>query len=438
VRRGSADRKRRVRGYALLTVMIFALVVTTAGMAFFNVSTTETRQSLYRQRSTEAFYLADGALERARAKMLDDRAWRAGWSNQTAGNGAYDLRIVDTTWSGQSVVKLVGTGRVGAARRRVEAMTLVPPSSYSYALHVYGNASVLGNLCLHGRVHVNGAADFGNNDSHLSCDHVYTEGFAIKPPILYTDPAHFPGTTYYYVKGNKVGSTYQAKIFDRNGSDVTAALGNNLSAVTTYSGGNYTFSFNTSAKLTTFFDDVTGVFHRDAGTSAVVVNFGETPLFPAAGTGVSTVVLDGGGSFSLHATILAARFTGASEAQRTDTNFWRGGTTTVKQITLEPYAGVAIAAYDYQKQGGSLVSLGTVAYPALVYVTRDITALNSNYDQIGSLIVLRNFSSSGGPDITFEEGFVPRLPAYLLTGWQSGVSGTLKVLQWREVVAPGS
>ena len=432
------ERRYRARGYALLTVVVFTLVMTTAGVAFFSLSSYETHQGLYRQRSAEAFALAEGAVERARARLIQDRAWRDGWAQQAAGRGSYDLRIVDTTWSGQAVVKLVGTGRVAGAGRRVELISQVPPSSYSMTMHVLGNANVGGNLCLSGRIHVNGVGDFGNNDVHLKCGGIQTQGFVIRPPVLFTDAAHYPGTTFYYVKGTKVGATYQAKIFDRNGNDITAALGNNLSTVTTYSGGNYTFSFNSAAKLTTFFNETTGVFRRNAGTSAVVVNFGETPLFPVGGTGTSTVVLDGGGSFTLQATIINTRFTGATEAQRLDPNFWRGGLTTVKQITLAPSMGLAIAAYDYQKQGGSNVNVGTDAAPALIYVTRDVPALNSNYNHTGSLIVLRNYSSTGGPNFTFHPGFVTNLPAYLQTEWIDGVSGTVKVVRWQESGLAGS
>jgi hypothetical protein len=60
---------------------------------------------------------------------------------RAAGNGVYDRRIVDRTWPGQSVVKLVGTGRVQGTRRRVAVMSLVSRSSYSCVMHVANNCT---------------------------------------------------------------------------------------------------------------------------------------------------------------------------------------------------------------------------------------------------------------------------------------------------------
>ena len=68
-------------GYALMTVLIFALLLLIAGTGFFAMSFSETRQTLYRQESSEAFYLADGAIERARAQFIADQTWRDGWAN---------------------------------------------------------------------------------------------------------------------------------------------------------------------------------------------------------------------------------------------------------------------------------------------------------------------------------------------------------------------
>ena len=52
-------------GYAMMTVMVFALIIIIAGMAFFAMATYETKGALYRQESSEAFYLAEAAIERA-------------------------------------------------------------------------------------------------------------------------------------------------------------------------------------------------------------------------------------------------------------------------------------------------------------------------------------------------------------------------------------
>ena len=95
--RCACEQDARKAGYTLLAVMIFVLVLTIAGSMFFAMASYETKGAMYRERSSEAFYLADGAVERARAKLLDDRSWRAGWSDVQAGRGHYDLTIRDST-----------------------------------------------------------------------------------------------------------------------------------------------------------------------------------------------------------------------------------------------------------------------------------------------------------------------------------------------------
>ncbi|MBM3285863.1 MAG: hypothetical protein FJY88_00710 [Candidatus Eisenbacteria bacterium] len=426
-------------GYALPTVMIFCFILIIAGMSFFAMSSYETRQALYRQNSSEAFYLADGAIERARARFGTDRSWRAGWSAAAEGRGTYDLTVADTTYqSYTSAVKLVATGHVKGAHRRVEVVADVPPTALGLPLLVMGDAEVGGNLCLTGDAHINGSAggNNGNGDPHFTCDGEYTEGFVITPPPIYTDPAHFPDATYYYVRGTRIGSVDQAKIFDRNGNDITGA--NTMTDVVSYAAsggvGVYTYSFSSHTLINNYFNDASGVFKRVSPNTSAVVNFGELPLSPAAAQ-FSKVVIDGSSASNIHATVINTRFTGATEDQRIDWQFWAGRTTEVKQITFEPYNGIAMILYDLERQGSAQAHLGTSSYPALIYVTRDVVTINSNLDIVGSLICLRDFHSTGGPDITFNPGFIPNLPDYLQQDWPSGVSGTLKVLRWREIPA---
>jgi len=78
-------------GYSLMGVMIFVFVIMLSGLSFFALSAGETRGAIYRQESTEAFYLADAAVERARAKFIENRAWRDGWTDEACGNGHYSI-----------------------------------------------------------------------------------------------------------------------------------------------------------------------------------------------------------------------------------------------------------------------------------------------------------------------------------------------------------
>jgi hypothetical protein len=425
----------RSEGYALMGAMVFMIVLMIAGAAFFGIGASETRGAFKRQRSSEAFYLADGALERARAKLLEDRTWRAGWTQVQAGRGSYDLSIADTTCAGlDDAVHLTATGNVRGARRRIEALAEVPPTCMDLPLLIGGNADVTGNLCLAGQAHFNGPA----LGPHITCGGTYTEGFVITPPPIYTDAAHFPGATYYVVRGNMIAGQAYARIYNAAGQNISAALGDSLTGgIVTYSAATktFTYSFDTAARITAYFDDASGVFRRAPGTTAVVVNFGEPPVLnPPGNQGVAAVVFDGP-SASIRATVINTRFVGVTEADRLDPLEWTGALVTVKQVTWEPDNGIAMVAYDFQKQGGALVQIGTAASPALLYITHSVPAINSNLVLVGSLICLGDFHCSGGPDITFDGGFVPNLPGYLTEDWTPGVSGTMKVMSWREVAA---
>jgi hypothetical protein len=430
--------------YALPSVLIFSLILIIAGLAFFSMASYETRQAIYRQSSSRAFYLADGAIERARSEFLNDRGWAAGYNGArvTGAGGTYDLVVRDSTYQSYPHVKFLrATGHFRNADRRIEVLAQVPPTALALPLLVMGDASVGGNLCLSGDAHINGEASGSNpaQDPHFVCGGDYTEGFTILPPPIHTEPDSFPGATYYYVKGNKVGGTWQAKIFDRDGNDITA--GHIMTDVVTYNAGSktFTYDFKNAGLISTYFDEASGVFRKNAGDNSVVVNFGEVPVVdPPGALGVSAVTLDGDASYSVRSTVINARYVGVTEMDRLDASYWRGALLTVKQIMMEPRNGIALIAYDFEKQGGSLVTIGTPAWPALVYVTRDVTDITSNFNLLGSIICLGDWNSTGGPDVTYDAAFIPHLPPYLQDNWPDGISGTLKIFRWREAATAGS
>lgn len=418
------------RGYAMVAVVIFAFVVILMAFSFFALSAGETRGALYRQNSSEAFYLADGAVERARARFLEDRTWRDGWTGIAAGDGTYDLAVRDTTLTGYtSPVVIRAVGRVRQAARAIDLMADLPASAFGLSLLVRGNADVGGNLCVNGSIHVVGDADLGPHDAHLACGS-YTEGFNLVPPPVYTEAARYPDASYYDVRGTTISGTDQARILDRNGVDITSALGDSLAdGMVVYNPGTNTWTYSFDAvRINRYFADH-GVFRLQPGDGCVVVNFGGPPIgIPG---GISNLVIDGNPSSTIHATIINTSFTGVTTDQRTDTQFWTGGLTTVRQIVWEPYNGLCIIARDFEKQGGSLVQLGTLDNPGLVYVTGDVPTVNSNFNLIGSLIALGDWTSTGGPSLTYDAGFLDLLPDYF-DEWSPGVSGTLHIINWRE------
>jgi hypothetical protein len=426
-------------GYALLTVTIFVLVIVISGLAFFAMSSYETEGAMYRQESSEAFSLADGAIERARARFLADRAWRDGWTGEVGGRGTYDLTVQDTTYGGiDDAVQLVATGHVGRADRRIEVMAEIPPTSFGLPMLVYENADVGGNLCLEGgSAHVNGDADFGPNDVHLSCG-TYTTGFRIIPPPIYTDPDHYPDATYYSVVAFRNGNQNRAHIYDRYGANITALLGDSLVSVMSANTGQHTFTydFNSATRIDYYFNDATGIFRRQTGDVAVVVMFGNIPIINNSpdGSWVCNMNIDGDSNSDIHATIINTRFTGVTLEDRFNTDRWTGGSTVAYHwITFEPYYGISMIVHDFEQQGTAHCYMGTPAWPALVYVTGNAEHINSNMDLRGSIIVLGDWTSTGTPNLQYLPGFIANLPDYLQQDWPAGVSGTLKVLRWREV-----
>ncbi|MCK4413957.1 MAG: hypothetical protein KAY32_10450 [Candidatus Eisenbacteria sp.] len=66
---------------------------------------------------------------------------------------------------------------------------------------------------------------------------------------------------------------------------------------------------------------------------------------------------------------------------------------------------------------------------------RWIRSVHASNKLIGSVIFLRDWNSTGTPDVTYSRGFIDNLPDYLRIGWSGDVSGTLRILRWREVVS---
>jgi hypothetical protein len=418
---------------------VFIVILLVAGTGYFAMASYETRAALYRQRSSEAFYLADGGIENARAKYLDSLGWHAP-IQRALGNGTYDVRV----WKNRALAghydvdSIVSTGHVQGANRRVEVMALVRPSAFGLSVLIMRNADVTGNLCLTGSAHINGDPD----PFHLSpgCGHDTTSGFIIEPPPIYTEPGYFPNSSYYYVKGTKIGTVYQARIFDRDNVDITGT--NTMTDVVSFSNVNnvYVFSFNSNALLEKYFNDSTGIFKRNPGDVAAVVNFGEQPLSPA-GVLYSNVVLDGNNLSDVHATVINTRFTGTTTEDRINYQYWEGDAARgvpkieLKQIIMEPYNGIAMICWNAEKTGTSHTLCGTADWPALLYITHDVVDVNSTFSVLGSLICLRDFHSTGTPAITYNGGFISNLPEYLRENWPDDISATMRILRWREITA---
>ncbi len=444
--RGSPDRQA---GFALLAVTIFVLIVALTGAGLFAIAGHETHNAMYRQSSAEAFYLAQGGIERAQAVFLADRTWRAGWTGQAAGRGTYDVSVRDTVFErSEDALSLVSTGHVAGAARRIEVMAEALPTYLGLGMLILGDAYIGGSLCLRGVAHIGGRAGGNHLWQDPNFDHrcagEYTDHFILRPPPASTQPDRYRGTTYYYVRGNRIGGRDQARIYNRVGADITTLRGDSLTDVTRYFPLSHQYQFSIVgirpsdgvSRVQHYFDESTGIFRRELGDSAVVVNFGEIPLVDSVA--VARLTLDGGlvGS-TITSTVINTRFTGLSDEQRLDWRNWIGGTTELRQITMAPRLGLALLAYDVDRPGAGPTDIGTEQWPALLYVTRDVNSLNSNVRIVGSVVTLRDWHNNGTVEVAWSDGYRRHLPGYMEQDSTAGVAGSMKILRWREVAAPG-
>ena len=436
---GTARPIRNERGFALFTVLIFAVVLGIAGTAFFAMSFYEARNAIYRENSSEAFYLADAAVERARGEFVDDGTWRTEEYGTALGNGTYDLVVRDTAvGAGANTVFIYSEGHVANADRAIEVIGDMKPGLPP--LLAMRDIDVKGNFCLDGFAHANGEADWGPNDVHFqsgNCDGDggFTEGFEIKPPRIYTERNKYPTATYYGVNLKTDGAMAWGEIFITPDSTVHADPGrlDSLTSVANFSftasGTVFDLAFD-NADIGHYFDTETGIFRKEPGTNYVVVNFTE---FEGAPPYTANIEFHGLTN-SIPCTIINTSFQGATDEQRLDWNHWEGGLVKLKtSATFEPENGIAIITHDMDNANAQ-TKYGTPDNPALIYVTRDFDEASGQMEINGACIVLRNFVSKGGPDITFYPELLDRFPDYL-KDVQFGTTGVLQIFTWKEVAA---
>ena len=443
-----APRSLDDQGVALIAVLIFALVASLTGLAFFSMTSYEFKGARDRQESSEAFYLADGGIDRARGELLEDNQWRASIPTTVLGSGNYNLTVQDTVMAGEDRVFLHAEGYVGEAARGVEVVGDVLSVIEALALFASRNIDANGNLNVGGHIHINGDGDFGPGDSHLKSG-TYDEGYGIDPPAVYTEPGNFPNSTVYRVIGYPVPPNKAKALIDKwdRVNDqwepvLTDSIPQSIVAFVVpdaqYPDGHYEFDFKKTggnSAIENYFDYSTGVFRPDPGDNGVVVDFG----WPQPGTQtVANIALNNSNTdITLRATIINTRFMGISEADRIEpcSGYWVGGNTTFgSKVQFAPENCVALIATQLGPKVGQQPNaqgkLGTVDKPGLTYVTGNVEGLKGALEVHGALISLCDINSQGGPDIIHYPDLEDCIPAGVLS---EGGAGFLKFLEWREV-----
>jgi hypothetical protein len=314
----------------------------------------------------------------------------------------------------------------------------VPSRAPGFALFSMGSIEASGNVDVCGRVHANIDVAGGGSafDAPDSCEGGVTvsDSALILPHWIKTQPRYYPNTTYYYVVGKPAGTDSvwicrahsDGPLRIRSGNGVRVAW---LRAVAAGTGGNalvrystpdkITYQFTDNTRLDTYFNQITGVFARDAGDETVIVNFGE--YLDGASARTADLVIGDSNSLGapVRSTIINTRFVGieATQSALVESDNWVGGTTEFRTVEFGPLNGIGFIAHNIDSPSNSAVRLGSAPWPSVLFLTGDIVRFNANGSVVGSVVTLGDMVFTGGPDFWFEGSFEGSLPDYLRGFW---------------------
>jgi hypothetical protein len=421
------------RGMAMMTVLVFSFVFIVGIMAFFTVNAYEANQAEMREHSTRAFFLADGAIERAKMELVGNINWTTGYAWTNYDGGRYKLTVNrDTTWNGLPSAHFYAEGVFGRNKRDVEVFAKILPPTDSLAIWAGGDIDTQGNIDLVGHAHANDDMD----GSHFRGPGTFDGGYVIRPPAVYTEPDSFPGATYYYVTGSRTANPDELYIKDRNGVTVATFIdggapvhaefdwgfaGNVLEVeVDQNGGGPHVFDYNV------------GPFRHLGADHAVVINFGQGTINQHDRTDLN-MQSTGNVAEPIECTIINARYTGGNTSlERYNKANWYGGTFDMyTNLLFEPRYCIALIVKQINNANAQ-DKMGSQAHPALVYVVGDIPSTAGQLTVVGSLLVLGDAGFGGGSNLAFNKAFIDCLPPVLKTNWPSNTSGEMVIYEWRE------
>ena len=387
---------------------------------------------------SQAFFLADAAIERARARLSNDPDWRDGWSNVALGEGTYSLTISDTTVLSYQGVKIVAEGTVNTVTRRLEVVGQIPTTVQDFVAYSGENLEANGNIHADPGIHVAGSTWFAGGGG-LSSGELTTGPYPLAP-VMHTEPADWPDATHYRVVPSLSGSTPVATVLERDGNDITSSLSRNPATVMSYDPATQTFTYDFTGHgdVEDWFDYSSGVFARQGGDNSVVVDFGlASPTAPGYNARSNVNIEGSGGNGRIQTTVVNTRFIGSGEAQRRDTQFWMGGETTYSHIKLEPTNGVGTVSHNISVDGAS-VFLGTSQTSALIFATGDFEAVQNTSQTYGALVALGNIHLAGTHHFRFDSEFLADIPNFLIATWPGFGGVMLNIVSWRDISSPGA
>ena len=199
---------------ALVAVVFLGMLFTIMGLAVFALSGYEYGQATQRDDSGSAFWLAEAAIEHAKAEIFKDMTWTAGFDSVALSGvdeGYYSLTVEDSSYGGEDATRLFARGfirRPGASyvERDVEVFAKIGPAALMYAIFSMNCIEAGGNVDVCGLVHGNQCVIDGGSafDSPDSCTYegALSDSFEVIPPAIRMEPWFYPNTTYYYVVGH--------------------------------------------------------------------------------------------------------------------------------------------------------------------------------------------------------------------------------------------
>jgi len=430
---------KRESGAALIMVLMFALVFSVVGLAFLTLSVYELRGTDYRDRSSSAFFVADGGIEAAKAYLFHDGTWRGGFPapGMVIGQGACVLAVRDSTYKNKPALALVSSGSIGNATRNVTVLGEVVNAATLLNFYATNQIRLGGNVKIKGLAHADGCiapaagapGSLGTcyTDDQLvaltkpckdgNCGDQLSHGYQIKPPRAYTEPDSFPRATYYYVKATDVAGPL-AEVLDRNGKSLVPPR----FIPVTVKAGRYLYSLDPN-----HLSGPLSYFPLAAGDVGVVVNFAEKVVGHG---GLADIDIVNGGT-DVACTIINTSFHGVTKADRLNTAMWSGGDVTLKaKSTFLPAIGITMIAHNLKRANADVV-LGTANSCGLTYVTGDMLLGNGNAEVNGTVICLGSIELTGNLSATWNNCYFEKAPSWL-TSPSSDTSGLFQVLLWKE------
>ncbi len=121
--RNSATRRRgsgRRQGFALTAVILLTMVLTLFGMGYLSLAVQEHSAANERERSHQAYFLAEAGRQRAIYRLSESANWnnlsKNLYDDEALGQGTYDVRLLDKS---RNSVTIEAIGEVGGIRRMI-------------------------------------------------------------------------------------------------------------------------------------------------------------------------------------------------------------------------------------------------------------------------------------------------------------------------------